>query len=356
MKATIRDVARAAGVSVGTVSRVLNGHAAVSDESRRRVDQVVRSLNYSPLRKRRPGGGESLQGQRTAVVLLGTDSFLATSPVVTEMIHGAEAFLTARGASLELINLPHLDQIPPVLRQDHIKGLILFGALQGNIPKAASGALLTRLSAIPSVWLLRRPQDCWGDSVGPNDCLLGELAAKYLLSKGHREVAFLSPRRDHGSWRLRELNFAWHVQSAGGNATSFLGDDEAAPKHFPIRSGHDLATIERLIGELLATKPRPTALFIPADSISPFVYRVLARRGIEIGKDLSLISCNHERSLTEALHPALTTFDIQADVIGRLAARQLVARLRSGDRSMQPPIEISVEPRFIETESVVALK
>jgi DNA-binding LacI/PurR family transcriptional regulator len=355
MKATIRDVARAAGVSIGTVSRVLNGHTAVSEDSKSRVDKVVRSLNYSPLRKRRSSNGaESLHGHRMAVVLLGTDSFLVSSPIVSAMIHGLQAFLAEQGASVELLNLPALDEVPLALKQDHINGLILFGALQGNMIKVAMPALVARLRALPSVWLLRRPNDCWGDSVGPNDLLLGQLAAKYLLEKRHRRVAFLSPRKDHLSWRIRGLSFASHIERAGGTVRTYLGDDEASPTHFPIRSGHDSRTIDKLVDALLADKPRPSALFIPADSTAPFLYQALTKRGVEIGKELSLISCNHEHTLTEALHPTLTTLDIQAQLIGRLAAKQLAFRIH-GSNTTQQSVEIGVEPRLIEGDSVMAL-
>ena len=354
MKTTIRDVARKAGVSIGTVSRVLNGHAAVSDTSRSRVDNVVRSLNYFPLRKRRsPQGGNILDGKRVAFFILGFDRSLSSSPVVAEVIHGIEATLAEGGATVELVDLPRMDQLPVVLKQDYLDGAILFGSLQGNLVEAAKPVLIKRLSALPSVWIMRRPNHCWGDSVGPNDWLIGKMACDYLLAKGHRRLAFLNPRRDQTTWQLRGISLASHAESAGAEVKSYLGNDGATVS-FPVPRNHNVATIERLVDALLAESPRPTALFTPADSMALHVYRSLAMRGIEVGKDLSLISCNYERSLTDALYPTLTTMDIHSELIGRRAVEQLALRWR-GESGTKADVEISVEPSFIEGDSVANL-
>jgi LacI family transcriptional regulator len=354
MKSTIRDVARAAGVSIGTVSRVLNGNSAVSEESRSRVDSVVRSLNYYPLRKRRAANsGGRLMGKRIAIVLLGMDRSLSTAPLLAEMIHGVEAVLAEGGGHVELINLPNLDEPPAALKQDDLNGLLLFGALQGNMVKAAKASLIRRLSSLPSVWFIRRPEHCWGDSVGPNDWQIGRMAADYLLSNGHRRLAFLSPRSDQASWRLRKSSFVERAEESGAEVKCFLGSDENGAS-FPIRSFHNPDTIDKLVGALVKESPRPTALFIPTDSAAPFVYRALASHNIEIGKDLSVISCNNERPYTEALHPSLTTLDIHAELLGRLAVRQLALRMRGGELA-KPSVEIAMEPTLLPAESVCPL-
>ena len=355
MKATIRDVARVAGVSIGTVSRVLNGHVAVSDESRDRVNDVVRTLDYYPLRKRRSSNSSGrLQGKRIAIVLLGMDRSLIVSPIVGEVVHEVEAALTEGGGQVQLVDIPRLDQVPAVMKQDDLDGLILFGALQGNLVEAAKPALIKRLSSLPSVWFIRRPEGCWGDSVGPNDWLVGKLVANHLVEKGHRRLAFLNPRGNQLTWRMRGLSYAWHAEIAGAKVKPFLGEDEADAS-FPLRSSHNGTTIDSLVDAILKESPRPTAIFIPADSMSAFVYRSLAARGIEVGKDVSVISCNHEQPFTEALHPVLTTFDIHAELIARMAVRQLASRLRQGNMSTTP-VEIAVEPSFVQGGSVAELR
>jgi LacI family transcriptional regulator len=267
-----------------------------------------------------------------------------------EVIHGVEAVVAEGGASLELVNLSRLDEVPLVLKQDSLHGLILFGALQGNMVKAAKAALIRRLTALPSVWFIRRPEGCWGDSVGPNDWLVGKMAAEHLTSHGHRRIAFLNPREDQATWRMRGVSLTCHAQNLGAEVQCYLGDDQKGAQ-FPLRSHHDTGIIERLVETLLNESRRATALFIPADSMAPLVYRALATRGVQIGRDLSIMSCNYERPFIEALHPALTTLDIHAELMGRMAARQLAARLR-GAAPHQPAIEIALEPSILKGESV----
>lgn len=359
MKTTIRDVARKAGVSIGTVSRVLNGHAAVSEDSRSRVDEVVRSLNYYPLRKRRSAqggqGASILNGKRVAFFILGFDRSLSSSPVVADVIHGVEAALAEGGATMELVDLPRMDQLPVVLKQDYLDGSILFGALQGNLVEAAKPVLIKRLAALPSVWIMRRPDHCWGDSVGPNDWLVGKHVADHLLQNGHRRIAFLNSM-SNPNWQLRGISLVAHAEAQGAKVKQYLGKTEGEVT-YPIKRDHDSALIERLVDSVLEESPRPTALFTPADSIAPYVYRALAVRGVEIGKELSLISCNHEQPLTAALHPTLTTFDIHAESIGRRAVEQLASRWRNdvGGASANVDVEIVLEPSFVPGSSVANL-
>src|SRR5688572_15844819 len=103
MSATIRDVAQAAGVSIGTVSRVINGNAAVSTHSRNRVNSVVRSLKYSSLRRRRPvAGAPGLKDKRIGILFLGMDRSLSSLPVVATALQGVESVLASGGSSASL--------------------------------------------------------------------------------------------------------------------------------------------------------------------------------------------------------------------------------------------------------------
>jgi DNA-binding LacI/PurR family transcriptional regulator len=352
MKATIRDVAREAGVSIGTVSRVLNGHIAVSDESRDRVNTVVRSLNYSPLRKRRSSSGDGgLEGKRIGIVLLGMDRSLSSLPVVAAAIHGVEAALADGGASASLVDLPRLDHVPTVLKQDSLDGVILKGALQGDLVQAADPVLLRKLSSLPSVWFLRRPEGCWGDSVAPNDLLVGKLAADYLIKHGHKRLAFVNPKADHATFRLRGMSFRWFAEEAGAQVQSFVSGTDSVS--FPRESLHNVASVGDLIDDLMKASTRPTAIFTPCDSVAALVYRALAMRNIKIGKDLSLISCNYEPALISGLHPDLTTMDIHPDVIGRRAVEQL-ATLMGRPRS-EATVEVTVEPSLVEGASVATI-
>src|SRR5881275_2016963 len=116
MSITIREVAKAANVSVGTVSRVLNGHPTVTPENAERVQRVIEELQYRPQRQRSPElTGQSLQGKTIALLLLGMNRSLTSLPCVADAIHGAEAALSEAGADLLLADLPLADRVPAIL-------------------------------------------------------------------------------------------------------------------------------------------------------------------------------------------------------------------------------------------------
>jgi DNA-binding LacI/PurR family transcriptional regulator len=318
------------------------------------VNTVVRSLKYAPLRKRRaPARNLSLEGKRIGIILLGMDRPLSSLPVVAAATHGVEAALARGGASATFVDIPHIDSVPAVLRQESFDGVILKGALQGNLGRALDPPLVSRLSALPSVWFLRRPAGCWGDSVAPNDLLVGKMAAEYLLKQGHSRLAFVNAKPDHATFRLRGLSFKWHAEAAGAAVEAYLAKP-AITIPFPRESTHSVAAIGSLIDELLASSPRPTALFTPCDGMAALVYRALAVRNIQIGKELSVISCNYEPALISSLHPDLTTLNVHAELIGRRAVEHLGSLL--GRPRPDFALEIAIEPTLVEGNSVVQFR
>src|SRR5687768_8041462 len=146
MSITIREVAKAAQVSTGTVSRVLNGHPTVSPENAERVLRVIDELQYRPLRSRAPEAvAHPLTGKNVALLLLGMNRSLAALPCVADAIHGAEAGLNEAEANLLLADLPLPNRVPAVLDQNRIDGVILKGALLGDLFADGNAALFDRL-------------------------------------------------------------------------------------------------------------------------------------------------------------------------------------------------------------------
>ena len=82
------------------------------------------------------------------------------------------------------------------------------------------------------------------------------------------------------------------------------------------------------------------------------VYRACARRGIQVGKDISVVSCNNELPLLAGLYPEVTTIDVCAEQIGRQAVEQLICRL---DHRESQPVSVSVQPQLVEGMSVARL-
>ncbi len=354
MKITVREVAKAAKVSVGTVSRVLNGHPSVDPDSAGRVHEAVSSMKYKKLRQREPRATSgTLDGKCIAMVLLGMDRSLELLPSVAAAIQSSEAALVSQGATALLVSVPNPAQLPAVLKREQLDGLILKGALQGNLRAACSSELLARVDELPSVWFLGRPAGFSGDAVNANDMRIGELAAQYLAAKGHRRVAFLSPKPDHMLMQIRQMSFEWHAQKYGLEVRRYLGN-EHIEIDFPLKPIQGTESVQQLVDDLLADHERPTAVFVPADSIAVMVYRALAERGLRVGDDLSVISCNHEIPLLSGLYPSLTSIAVRAYEVGQRAVAQLSAKLLGTTEKGR--VELQLEPDLIEGDSVALLR
>lgn len=357
MSPTIRDVAKKAGVSIGTVSRVLNGSSAVSTLSRDRVNSVVTELNYAPLRKRlsKPGSGRvrSLDGKNIGVVLLGMDRSLSSLPVVAAALHGAVAALTERGAVVSLMDVPRLDKVPAQLAQGMVDGILLKGSLQGNLVESANPKLLAAMRSLPSVWFLHRPAGCWGDSVASDDVLAGKLAADCLIDHGHERLAFLNPKPNQLAFNRRLMSFRWNAETRGASVQVFRAD-ASVPGTFPSESPNSIECVQLLVDSVLASTPKITALFVPSDSVALLVYRALSVRGLSVGEDISLISCNHEERLISGLHPSLTSIDIHPEEIGVAAVDQLAFAFSAPARGAS--VEVMIEASLVEGDSVKTLR
>jgi LacI family transcriptional regulator len=378
-EATILDVARKAKVSAGTVSRVLN-RKSVAPDLAERVRKAVAALNYAP-RQRKATMAElrPLEGKNVLLLLLGMDRSLATLPVVATALHGVERALVRSGAHLLIADVPAADHVPDVLRAKRIDAVIVKGALQGNLAAQIDPTLRRRLDELPKVWVLGRPKGFAGDVVQADDLSIGQMAAGLLTERGHRHLAFISPKPSQAALLRRQAGFTFFAAQAGATVSAYVGDERAWS--FPSPAVAEIDRVQELIdrllvgnalrgvptGDVVAAGPgrpsktarggipagqRPTAIFAPDDSIGVMTARALAARDVKVGKEISLISCNNERPLLMGIHPALTTIDVHAETIGARAVDQLAWRTQ---HPQEPSVDIGVEPSLVEGDSVASL-
>lgn len=358
-KPTVIDVAAAADVSVGTVSRVLNTPNAVGPDVRRRVQEAVARLGYKPLRRRRKGpAGEAGAGARRrgnfGVLLIGMDDSLTHLPVIAEAVHGVEKAMAAEGITLMLANVPNADRVPAFLAKGLVDGVIVKSPLLGDLRLCASPALVEAINRVPHVWLLGRPDSGEGDMCGADLDVGARIGLDYLHARGHRRIGYLHPRM--GQTRSESLKRALmaHAGRLGLGLQFFEKTQDDAVK-WPLpavtRPAEVLPLLERW--RALPSGERPTALIVGADSIAVQVYGALRQLGLRAGRDVSVLSFNHEKPLVMGLNPALTTIDIRAEAIGRRAVQQLSWRIRH--RTEDVPTKILVEPRLIEAASVAVV-
>lgn len=353
MAHTLREIATVANVSLSTASRALNGHPAISSETTARVRQAAQHLCYRQRQShRRLDSRRRLVKASVGVISLGVDRSMIALPVVASMIGGAEAELSEAGATVQLLHVPRLDELPASLARKRLDGLILTGPMQGDLLASASPKWIERLRAAPIVWLLGRPRGCLGDAVMSNDYATGSMAAEFLVARGHRHLAFLNPKPDHLLFLRREDGFVAAARRLGVQVQCFC-DPPPQAWPLPLQAPQSVETVERLVDRLLAADPRPTAIFAAADSVAALVYRAMSVRRVQVGRDVSIISGNNDAALIAGLHPHLTTFDVHPFDMGRMAVRQLAMRMSyPGDL---PDCEVLLEPSLVEGESVVDL-
>jgi DNA-binding LacI/PurR family transcriptional regulator len=143
------------------------------------------------------------------------------------------------------------------------------------------------------------------------------------------------------------------MRMAGGEVVDYLG---MHPEQWqlPLRALTNVESVDELVEQVLRAKQRPSAIFCPADSIAALVYRSLAGRGLQVGRDISVVSVNDERAIIDSLYPALTTINVRPETVGERAVDQLVWRLDERHQS-EPAVEVSVEPVLVEGKSVQSL-
>jgi DNA-binding LacI/PurR family transcriptional regulator len=355
---TLIDVAREAGVAIGTVSRVLNNAANVNPESRQNVLETITRLNYHRLRKRR--GADRVRERdperprNIGLVLLGMDDTLVHVPVLSEVFHGVEAGVTRINGNLLFANLPNADRVPPFFKGDQIEGLIVKTSQYSQLPAPETNTLVKRILRLPMVWVWARPEHAPGDVCTFNHESAARLVAEHLAAKGHRRVAFLNPKKGKSSLEHIKKEF----QFAGGKLGLDITSIESAPGQeatWPEQALSGTQDVLPLVKQwhALPAASRPTALFVPADNFTIHVNAALERLGVRVGQDVSLISCNNERSLTASMTCRLTTVDVHAQRIGAKCVEQLLWRIKNpGDNIQQT---ILLEPCWVEGDSVVQL-
>lgn len=357
--ATVHDVARLAGVAVGSVSRALNNNGYVSPEMRERILAAARELNYTRLRKRRvrtegAASAGSRPGLNFGLICFGMEDTLVNLPVVSAALHGIETAVAQDGGTLMFANIPKGDRVPPFLREGRVAGVIVKGPNQGELPPAGESELLRYIYGVPHVWLMGRLTNAEGDHCNFDPEIAGRLAAEHLRSKGHRHIAFLNPKPGHAQFEYVKRAVC-EVSTRLGSRADVLEPEVVRPLVWPLPAVTSQEIVDQLVARW-ATQPvarRATAFVVGADSTAVQMYKALSRLNVRVGKDVGLVSCNDERSLVVDLDPPLTTINVRPEIIGRNAVGRLL--WRAAHPQDTTPCRLLVEPVLVERGSVPVL-
>ncbi|MGN6627646.1 MAG: LacI family DNA-binding transcriptional regulator [Tepidisphaeraceae bacterium] len=347
---SISEVAKAAGVSTATVSRVLNDLPGVRDETIQQVRMAVDELNYKPQRLRKRGGIRRNRAQvalRTgniAVIAMGHSRSWLELPVLAAVVGGIQRGASDMGVRLILDEMPDVSKPSSLVLDRQIDGAIVF--LSSDVPMASYDQMFKMMrSHVPLVWAMGMEMAIGGvDHVTPDNIGVGHQAYSYLRSLGCEETAFITTDPRWPLMRLRGQAFLNSAFDDGHPATAYLcGEDPSvgAPYGRQVVLAPDL---DKLIGKLVKAKPFPTGLFIGNDLTTSYVYPLLADHGIKPGQDVHIVSCDNEDARLAAMHPRPASIDIGAEQIGIRAVNRLMNRIQHPN---DPPLIIQVAARLI---------
>jgi LacI family transcriptional regulator len=341
---SITRVAKLAGVSSSTVSRVINNSPRVAPETVESVRRAMQELNYTPS-DRRPGPKPSSHTRSStatiAFLVIGANRNRAT-PAFEDLLHGLSLASSQHDLNLVFNHVPDPEQLIARVQSQKIDGLLLHGS-------APTHAVREKLGRIPTVWVMgnrRRPD--WGDQVMPDGYEVGELAAKYLASRGHRNLAFLN--LDSGHWLIRMYGHAFSVTGAeAGCQVHLLEQPRKSPANY--WQEHSPEAVEQLVQRYLDLRDRPTGIFVADDMQVAMIRPALQRRGVTIGKgNVEVISCNNEKPYLVGLDPRPAEIDIRVESIGKRAIDQLIWRL--DHPGVTERIVTTIEPYVVSPDGV----
>lgn len=309
-RVTIRDVARAAGVSVGAASTALSKsqtNVALSRETRERVLRVAGELRYRPL-----AAARAMAGQRTHTLGVLATEFCMVGSYHSNMLRGIANEAGERGCTLLLKTVPSKAEMhaSSIFSEHQLDGVI--------IPSDAEPRTREALQHydIPHVWLntdLREPVNC----VHADDVQGTSLAVAHLVELGHRRIGYLH----HASGERHHMTIARERGYLAGLAAAGLEPLPSHERYLDIAEHVDL---------YLAMQPRPTALVVYSDAMAILACNQLARRGLRIPADMSVVG--HEGVvLHEYAFCKLTTVVVPVIDMGRTAVRMLIHQIEKGE-------------------------
>ncbi|ACZ43368.1 transcriptional regulator, LacI family [Thermobaculum terrenum ATCC BAA-798] len=311
--ATLRDVAEAANVSMGTASLVLNGKRGVAAATRERVLEAARRLGYRASPRR------SLRTPHDIVVLVERTPLSPSSdPFNKPILQGMET--VARGRGYRLI-LEFVEQgEPPSLdrwTQDGVTGLVILGG--GDLDEDWIRAALA--TGLPLVMVDHYVPGLEVPTVVPDNFGGAYAMTKHLLEQGHRRIGFVRGPSKYWTLGERLAGYLLAMQQAGL---------APPPELIPPRVSHGE---EKGYGEtlmLLDLEEPPTAIFAVSDKTAIGVYRALNERGISVPGQISVVGFD-DIELARTVSPPLTTVRVPCEEMGRVALERLLALIESGD-------------------------
>jgi LacI family transcriptional regulator len=326
---TIYDVAKRAGVSIATVSRMINTPDKVNNETRERILAAIDALDFVPKAEAR---ARAMRGTGR----IGVISPFFTAPSFVQRLRGIADALSAKKFELIIYTVNSAEQL-----KSFLSSLPLTGNLDGliilSLPVEDAAVRRLKKHDLPTV-LVEFPHSSLS-SVEIDDVMGGGMAAQYLIGKGHRRLAFLGdtdlPEYSIHPVSQRLIGFRQGLQDAGIEL----------PEAFVRLAPYSLEQTRKVAAELLSLPQPPTAIFAATDYQALGVLKAARQLAVSVPEQLAVIGFD---DLDLAEYAGLTTIRQHLDESGRLAVEILLAHLESPAR---PPQHVKISLTIVERET-----
>lgn len=328
-KATIKEVAALAEVSIKTVSRVVNKEGNLREATRDKVLKAIKKLHYTPNLSAR-----GLAGHHSFLFAVLYDN--PSANYILDIQNGVLQECRKEGFDLlihpcEAKSKKLFENISSLVEKSRVAGLILTPPLSDMI------TLHKKLhnAKIPFVKIAPANHDLSSPSVHCDDEAAACRMTEHLLSLGHREVAFIKGHPDHGASELRLAGYKKALKQGG-----------AAINRKLIRQGHfDFSSGVRCAKELLALDSPPTAIFACNDDMAAGVLYVAQQMNVSVPQQLSVTGFD-DTPVAQQVWPALTTVKQPIEKMAQSATALLIANLRKKpDQKIMQAFECTLKIR-----------
>ncbi|MFZ6029056.1 MAG: LacI family DNA-binding transcriptional regulator [Chloroflexota bacterium] len=339
MSATLRDVAKMAGVSIGTVSQALNNRPNVSQETRSRVLDAAMAVGYQ-IRE------ADMEGAEVGVSVIGMlakhDYGLgqAVNSFYSHVERGVEMECHRRGLNL-MVGMVEVDECnrplawPPMVREPMVDGLLLLGAcIDEEVDQ------IQRRKDIPLVLIDGYAPGFPYDNIVIDNAEGAHMAMKHLLDAGHRHIGLIGTNeRSHPGVLVRRETYLSALHKRG-IPDSYIEDGK-------------LGRVEarQCTLRLLQRCPQVTAIFAASDDVALGVIDAVREIGGTVPETVSVVGFDNI-DLAKEVVPNLTTVNVPKAWLGVLGVRQLIDRIQ---RPEQPRVNIAVSTQFVVRESTRSL-
>ena len=317
MATTLHEVARRAGVSAMTVSRVVNGRVRVDSETRQRVEEAIQALNYIPNRIAR-----GLISQKTQTIGIIVPDIV--NPFFAPVVRGAESAARKAGYRVLLCNSEGDLRLEREYIEDlvahRVEGLLLAPASD----RSRSSVLSLLRGGFPLVLIDRALPDADCDLIVSDNVQGARRLIEHLIAIGHREIAHVSDAEDTSTGRERLRGYREALEAAGIPFQPEL----------VIRTTVDRIGGYRAAQEILARDSLPTAIFAVNNMTAVGTMEALRERNLSVPKDMGLV-CFDDVEHLAVLSPILTVIDQPAETFGSLGVQLLLERM-TGKANSRP--------------------